>query len=1022
MGIFRTLALMVLLAFIVKTPLKAQRISSNQQVENKFKLAVELFEDKKYGAARLAFDEILENRETLPDFKSSEAEYYRAMCALKLDNGNAEVLLEDYLRDNPQHTKTQKMYFHLANHQFNQKSYSNALKYYKKADLSDLSNHEITQYYFKKGYCHLKKKDWEDAEMAFNEIKDIPSDYQEDALYFYSHLQYEKGNHSIALEGFEQLKDSRKYAKHVTIYIIQSYFTQERYTDLIEIASPYIKKAPRDQKAELSRLIGESYYRTGDLTNALPYLESYHTLSRGRVSRENHYQLGYIYYHNNMFEQAMKQFEYAADGNDALAQNAHYHLGMCYIQTSQKRFASNSFMKAYQYDFEQEIKEDALFNYAKLAYENIDGLYTNAVDAIQEYINVYPNSSRADVARSYLVDIFMSTNDYKKALASFDNISVKNRKLKEAYQKIAFNRGLELYNDNNFHEAISTLKKSQDYNYDRNINALSYYWIAESYYQLKSHREAASYFGKFLEKPGAYNLKAFPRAYYGKAYAHFQQKQYSDAIVSFRKYVAGSKDREKQLTSDALCRLGDCYFVNKQYDLAISYYDKAINSRGADADYAIYQKALAVGGQGNFRGKIAEMNRLLTSYSRSTYADDAEFECGLSYLLINNNEKAVTHFKNVINKHPNSSYVPQAMLKTGLVYYDLMQNELALNTLKQVVEKYPGTKESKQALNSIRNVYVEMNKVDDYFAYVNSVSKGNVTATEQDSLMYIAAENQYMNGNWEQGRNSLESYLYKFPEGAFAMNAHFYKAEIDFRNKKFPEALESYNLVLKNPNNRFTETSLFKASAILLKEKKYTEALEQFVRLEQVAENKDNLKSSLSGQMYCNHQLKNFKDAITSAHKYLSSSKLDEKQEVEARSIIAKSALALHDYAQADKEFKIVLEKSSSTLGAEAKYYVAWIDFDSNKLESCEKHIFELVDKYAAYDYWVAKSFILLSDVYLKDDNIFQAKETLQSIIDNYEGADLVRLAQMKKDQIIEQEAKKDIEPEAKPEVNENEF
>ncbi|MBI9035166.1 MAG: tetratricopeptide repeat protein [Bacteroidales bacterium] len=1008
MGILRTLTLMVLLAFIAVLPLKAQRISSKTQAENKFKLAVELFEDKKYGAARQAFNNILDHQEILPNHQRSETAYYLAMCALKLDNGNAEKLLEEYLSENPEHTKTQKMYFHLANHQFNDKQYSDALKYYKKTNLRNLSNQEITQYYFKKGYCHLKKNDLDDAEMAFNEIKDIPSEYQEDALYFYSHLQYEKGNHSIALEGFEKLRDSKKYSKNVTSYIIQTYFTQERYTELIEIAAPYIKTAAREQKAELSRLLGESYYRTDDMANALPYLESYQTLSRGKVSRENHYQLGYIYYHNKLFEQAMKQFEYAADGNDALAQNAHYHLGMCYIQTDQKRFAGNSFMKAYQYDFESEIKEDALFNFAKLAYENIDGIYTNAVDAIQEYIKQYPNSSRADLARSYLVDIFMSTNDYKKALASFDQITLKNRKLKEAYQKIAFNRGLELYNDNNFYEAISTLTKSQSYDYDRNLNALSYYWIAESYFQLKKFRESATFFGKFIEMPGAYSIKEFPRAYYGKAYAHFQQKQYSDAIVSFRKYIAGTKDREKNLTSDALCRLGDCYFVNKQYDLAISYYDKAINSRGVDADYAMYQKALAIGGQGNFSGKIAELNRLLSAYSRSTYADDAEFGCGLSYLLINNNEKAVGHFKNVINKYPNSSYVPQSMLKTGLVYYDLMQNELALNTLKQVVVKYPGTKESKQALNSIRNVSVEMNQVDDYFAYVNSVSNGNVTATEQDSLMYIAAETQYMNGNHVQGRKSLESYLDRFPHGAFAMSAHFYKAEIDFIDKKFPEALESYQVVLQSANNKFTETSLFKTSAIKLREKKYNDALELFVRLEQVAENKDNLKSSLHGQMYCNHELKNFDDAILSAQRYLASAKLDEKQEVEARSIIAKSALALHDYTLSRTEFTKVMEKSSANLGAEAKYYIAWIDFDTDKTDLCEKEIFELVDKYAAYDYWVAKSFILLADVYLKKDNVFQAKETLQSVIDNYNGADLVKLAQMKKDKIIEQETLKE--------------
>ena len=41
-----------------------------------------------------------------------------------------------------------------------------------------------------------------------------------------------------------------------------------------------------------------------------------------------------------------------------------------------------------------------------------------------------------------------------------------------------------------------------------------------------------------------------------------------------------------------------------------------------------------------------------------------------------------------------------------------------------------------------------------------------------------------------------------------------------------------------------------------------------------------------------------------------------------------------------------------------------------------------------SHDYWVAKSFILLADNYVAMKDTFQAKSTLQSVIDNYEGKD----------------------------------
>lgn len=38
-----------------------------------------------------------------------------------------------------------------------------------------------------------------------------------------------------------------------------------------------------------------------------------------------------------------------------------------------------------------------------------------------------------------------------------------------------------------------------------------------------------------------------------------------------------------------------------------------------------------------------------------------------------------------------------------------------------------------------------------------------------------------------------------------------------------------------------------------------------------------------------------------------------------------------------------------------------------------------------SYDYWIGKSFILLADNYVALKDTFQAKQTLQSLIDNFE-------------------------------------
>ena len=64
-----------------------------------------------------------------------------------------------------------------------------------------------------------------------------------------------------------------------------------------------------------------------------------------------------------------------------------------------------------------------------------------------------------------------------------------------------------------------------------------------------------------------------------------------------------------------------------------------------------------------------------------------------------------------------------------------------------------------------------------------------------------------------------------------------------------------------------------------------------------------------------------------------------------------------------------------------------------------------MTERYSSH-YWIARSFILLSDIYVKLENKYQAKATLESVIENYNGSDLVDEARFKWEKIIEGEAK----------------
>ena len=70
---------------------------------------------------------------------------------------------------------------------------------------------------------------------------------------------------------------------------------------------------------------------------------------------------------------------------------------------------------------------------------------------------------------------------------------------------------------------------------------------------------------------------------------------------------------------------------------------------------------------------------------------------------------------------------------------------------------------------------------------------------------------------------------------------------------------------------------------------------------------------------------------------------------------------------------------------------------------SAEQIIFDLSENFYN-DYFIAKGFLLLAKIYKNKGNRLQSKATLESIIDNYNGNDLVDEALMLRNMILQEE------------------
>jgi len=973
---------LLLIVLLFTLPGWSQSVVTPKSSEEIFRLAKELFEAEKYGSALHEFEKLREQSKP-GDIYEDDIEFYIPVCYLEMGNKNGRSQLEHFIETRPESPQINSAYFRLANEDFTLKHYKQALSEYQKIDRNALSSKEVDEYCFKSGYSNLENGNNSKAKLFFTELKGKSGTYAEASQYYRAHIDYLEGNYDTALQEFQKLEKSPQYSSIIPFYKAQIYFAQEKYLQVVEIAPPLMAGASEQRKTELSKILGVSYYQLKKYKEAGPYIEIY--LKDKNITPREYYVAGFSYDKMEQTEKAIPNFEKAIKGKDSLSQNAYYHLAGLYIRKGDKQRAMVAFQKASDMNFDPKIREDALFQYAKITYELDYSPFNEAIKAFDRYISEYPNSEKNDVAYDYLGKVFMTTRNYKDALASLEKIKVKSPAIKKAYQRVSFNRGIEYFRDLNFAEAIKLFTKSLEYDeYSSEFRALAYYWRGDANFRIGKADEALTDYKRFQNIPGTSKRKEYAVSNYNIGYIFFNKEQYDLAIPWFLKYFTGKPDSSAPIFSDCYNRLGDCYFVERDFDKAIQSYENSYEANTSDADYALFQKAFCFGLKQDYKSKINDLDKLQSQFPTSNYIDDALFETGKAYEGLKDDNKAIVNYQALIDKFPSSPYKPKALLQLGLLAYNRNDYNASIGFYKQVAENFINSPEAKAAMTGIRNNFVETNKVGDYISYAKGLGKAeSPSANEQDSLTYLAAEKLYMAKDI-RAKEELGKYLENFPSGNFELNAHFYKAECEYNDNQADDATKDYDYVLSQPANIFTENALIKASELTYKSGDFSKALGYYERLETVSNNNNNLLLSLAGEMRCNYELKNFNAVSKIGWKIRSTEKIPPELDREASYKSAKAFVELNDPTKALPLWRKLAADTKSLEGSEAKYHVCEYYYQNNRFKDAENEVMDFIEKNTPHQFWLAKSFILLAHTYEKQNDLFQATHTLQSIIENY--------------------------------------
>ncbi len=949
-----------------------------------YQKALSLYNNQQYLAAQSMFGNV--KKTAKEEILLSNCDYYIANCAVRLNQHNADQMVEDFVREYPTSTKKNTAFVDVADYYFENSKYPHARKWYSKVDENALGRTEKEKFYFNNGYTAFVSKQYRDAKKYLSKVESS-QEYGSQAKYYIGFMAYEGDDYDQANEYFEQVEDQERYKEKLSYYQADLNFKLGKFEKAIELAKQRLPDSDEDEVSELSKIIGESYFNLEEYEAAIPYLTQYKGKKgkRDRTAKWNntdYYQLGYAYYKQQDYEKAISEFNRIIGGNNSIAQNAYYHLGGSYVHVDKKQEALNAFRLASQMNFDKKIQEDAWLNYAKISYE-IGNPYQSAPQVLAGYLEKYPETSYKEEIETLLIDSYITSKNYKEALKLLEGKNSFENKV--AYQKVAFYRGIELYNENQYLEAENLFDLSLKEQQDENYTARATFWKAEADYNLTNFDDALIGFKQF-EQSGT-NTPEKENLDYNLAYTYFKLKNYAKATDYFNQFITNKKEDKVRL-NDAYLRLGDANFVTSNYSAAISAYNNAIKVGEITSDYPAFQKAISVGYLGKSNQKIKELEQFINDYDSSKLRDDAMYELGNSYVKASQTDKALKMYDRLNAEYKASSFVPKALLRQGLVFYNGSENERALEKFKKVASTYPGTPESIQAVATAKLIYIDLGRVDDYARWVQTLDYVEVTDSELDNATYTAAEKQYLDGNTDKAIKQFNGYANEFPNGLHVLQAHFYLGQLYYKKGLVANAAPHYKYIVETSQSEYTEEALSRLSQYYLEEKDWQRAIPILKRLENEANFPQNVVFAQSNLMKANYQMANYDNAVSYAEKVLASSKIDNKIKSDAHIIIARSAMKVGDENKAKSAYAKVEKVAQGETAAEALYYKAYFKNKEGKYQSSNNAVQKLAKDYSGYKYYSAKGLVIMAKNFYALDDAFQATYILESVIENFSDFD----------------------------------
>lgn len=964
--------LLVTAAFLTGT-LSAGALSATSPYGRDYRDAVRLYENGMYDRARAVFENMSS------DVEDPMISGYALLCSIKQQAAGYEETLAKYFEkygNTPLSSEIRQQY---ASNLFDAGRYADAAAQLDRVDRRSLSRQEVTETIFKRAYCDYALDIYDGARAGFEAVTKRPkSEFTAPSQYALGYMDYSDNRFADAFPHFEEASGEPQFEQQSLYYMLECKFMEKDYAYVAKHGDDIYQGVPDERKPRLARILSESYLVQGNAGKAKKYFDVAMEQKQELNSTDAFY-AGSLQYNLGEFQSAIDNFLKMGERRDSIGQIASYQMGYSYIQTKNKVAAMSAFKDAGSLDYDPAIKEDALFNHAKLAFD-----LNRDPSPFKDYLATYKDSGRGDQIYDYIAVASLYNGDYAGAVEAYDNIENLTPAMKSNYMKANFLRAGQYIGSSSYRNAIPCLKAAtffaprQD-----NFNKLARYWLGESYYKTGDYPEAEKVFTDLYNQSALDNKAEGKVLPYNLAYCFFDAGDYASAAGWFDKYVA-SGDGTFRL--DALTRRADCDFIRKDYKSAIESYAKA-SSEFSDPDniYPYYQQGICYGLLNDKAGKISALSRVSSASSGAPFYAEALYELGRTYVSDGNEPSAVKTFRTIVSRASDSTYIAKSLIELGMIERNKSEYDKALSYYKQVAENFDGTESSEAALLAIESIYQSRGEPEKYIEYTESLGGASKTDAEKELVYFNSAEQIFLTANYEKAVVALDKYLTAYPEGRKVPRAMYYKAECYKAMGDKEKACDCYVSVMSSPDaGADRELAVFNFANLSYGMEHYTEAYSAYSTLLEEASLPENRTNARLGKMRSAYRGRDYQNAIAAAGDVRLDGAVNSDGLREADYVTAKSLLATSRRDKAFEILRVLARHPATDEGAEAAYLVIQDTYDQGKFTEVESAVYRFADAAPSQGYWLAKAFIVLGDSFAESENYRQAKATFESIRDGY--------------------------------------